>query len=655
MDKKLQQNLERLAADAGVSAAWLYVQEQAEGLPRLAATVSRSPELPETAELVEQWRSCLDMVMGGEMPLGEMMSLARQQEESQQYATQTAFILLLANSLNDKRSQSEVVATIVEQSVQIFNSMGGILWLLGQNGRLLEPVTSLSVSIAHSQPRPRPADQGLIGQVITEGLPFCEVVTADHEAFDPEWDHLADADRYALLAVPLLHRNIVIGALAMYRPEEMPFTAQEQTLLQAAASIASAALSNMRMLQELRDYGEQQRILYEMSRQIAKGLELDNTLRRALGWMARLCSIEMGFLWLREGDWLTPAAALGFALRPEHQTPVSLQEAGLIGWSIQHNQLAHTSDLDRDPRSQKMMSRRFNIPVHNILSIPISYHDEIIGAIALVNKIGEPFDNADLTLLPMAAEMIAIAIGNARLHNQTLSLMVERERLHQQAIQQERLAVIGRLTASLSHEINNPMQAIRGALKLATEEMDDPQALQDYIQLSLDQSARVVQLIERLRSVYRPQTDKPEEIQLNNLLRNILLVTRKEMSRNRVEVQSELAADLPPIQTIAGQLQLVMLNLMLNLSDTIGSEGGGVMRFLSYQPNSAFVSIRLMADLSDVSAERWLSPPVASSPQQVTFDLLFSRQMVQALGGKIQLERPSPRFIITITLPLQGV
>lgn len=655
MDKKLQQNLERLAADAGVSAAWLYVQEQAEGVPRLAATVSRSLELPETAELVEQWRSCLDMVMGGEMPLGEMMSLARQQEESQQYATQTAFILLLANSLNDKRSQSEVVATIVEQSVQIFNSMGGILWLLGQNGRLLEPVAALSVSIAHSQPRPRPVDRGLIGRVITEGSPFCDVVTADHEAFDPEWDHLADADRYALLAVPLLHRNIVIGALAMYRPEEMPFTGQEQTLLQAAASIAAAALSNMRMLQELRDYGEQQRILYEMSRQIAKGLELDNTLRRALGWMARLCSIEMGFLWLREGDWLTPAAALGFTLLPEHQTAVSLQEAGLIGWSIQHNRLAHTSDPDRDPRGQEMMARRFNIPIRNILSIPISYHDEIIGAIALVNKIGEPFDNADLTLLPMAAEMIAIAIGNARLHNQTLSLMVERERLHQQAIQQERLAVIGRLTASLSHEINNPMQAIRGALKLATEEMDDPQALRDYIQLSLDQSARVVQLIERLRSVYRPQTDKPEEIQLNNLLRNILLVTRKEMSRNRVEVQSNLAADLPPIQTIAGQLQLVVLNLMLNLSDTIGGEGGGVMGFDSYRPDPTAVAIRLTAVLSDVSVERWLSPPAASSPQQVTFDLLFSRQMVQALGGKMQLERPLPQFVITITLPLQGV
>ena len=719
LNETLQKHLEQIVDGLQAAAAWLYVQDRFEDRPpQLAAGVNLPAAMTTESELGQQWQACLARWLAGELPTGEVMgipdlqgdaaamaqgvgyhvtlavgngrfpigllniayaqpptlsplekqylqtvatmlgdflAMAQQQEEAQQNATNTAFVLLLTHTLNQKRSPSDMVATIVEQSVQILNGTGGVLWLLGQNGQWLEPIASLSAPpMAHYQPRPRPHDQGLIGQVILRGRPFCAVVESTHEQFDPDWDSLAQMEPYALLVVPLLHQQIVIGALALYRPPDNPFTNQEQALLQAAASIASVSLSSARMLQELRDYGDQQRILYEMSRQIAKGLELDTTLCRALGWMARLCSIEMSFLWLREGDRVSPAAALGFTLQPEHQTAVLLSEAGLVGWSIRQQQPAHTSDPTQDARCQQRTATHFDVPVRNILSIPMTYHDEIIGAIALVNKIGEPFNNADLTLLPMAAEMIAIAIGNARLHNQTLSLMGERERLHQQAIQQERLAVIGRLTASLSHEINNPMQAIRGALKLATEEMDDPQALADYIQLSLEQSGRVVQLIERLRSVYRPQTDKPEQLHVNRLLQNILLVTRKEMSRNRVEVQADFAPELPLVQTVGGQLQLVVLNLLLNLGDTVGAEGGGVVELRSYQPTAAVVAVSLTADLSDVAAERWLSAPAASSPQQVTFDLLFSRQVIQALGGAVRLERPFNRFVVIVELPVMA-
>ncbi len=72
-----------------------------------------------------------------------------------------------------------------------------------------------------------------------------------------------------------------------------------------------------------------------------------------------------------------------------------------------------------------------------------------------------------------------------------------------------RWTLIGRLTASLFHEINNPMQAIHGAMALALEELDAPESIEAYVNLSQREAQRVIDLIQQVRSIYRPHSDQP--------------------------------------------------------------------------------------------------------------------------------------------------
>ncbi len=222
-------------------------------------------------------------------------------------------------------------------------------------------------------------------------------------------------------------------------------------------------------------------------------------------------------------------------------------------------------------------------------------------------------------------------------------LIAERSQLHQQALQLEQWATIGRLTASFAHEINNPMQAIRGALSLALEELNDPESLTEYLQLCLSESERVVQLVNHMRQIYRPSNNAPEMVALNKLLEDAVFIARKELSRQRVILQVDLSP-LPPLKAIANQLQLVFLNAILNLATVISSAGGGKLLLRSYS-NSQTVTVEFSTELRSSTIFEQKEPSIELSSS-------FSRDVIAAHGGCIDFCKQGKQIIFCLKLPL---
>ena len=251
--------------------------------------------------------------------------------------------------------------------------------------------------------------------------------------------------------------------------------------------------------------------------------------------------------------------------------------------------------------------------------------------------------------------MIALAVGNARLHTQTLAIMDERERLHHQVLYAERLATVGRLTASLSHEINNPMQAIQGALNLALEELDSPEDLTVYLQLSLVESERVIQLLSRMRQIYRPQNDNSERINLNDILQEAISLANKEFRRQKITLRADLNAKLPPLLAVANQLHLVFLSVLLNLSDAIGAAGGGELRLRTYVASRA-VRIEFSTHISNIIADNWVDifkTGPAGKETDLSFGLSFNQDIINAHGGVIDYIRQDQQVTCRIEFPVQ--
>jgi len=216
-----------------------------------------------------------------------------------------------------------------------------------------------------------------------------------------------------------------------------------------------------------------------------------------------------------------------------------------------------------------------------------------------------------------------------------------------------RWAIIGRLAASLFHEINNPMQTIQGATGLAIESLDQSDSsaaaknLGTYLNLTLQESDRIMQLIARARRVYRPENDQAEAFDLNDLLQEMILLTREEMHRKKIAMRMELDSSLPLIYAQFSELSLAFLCPLLEISDAIQAIGGGDLLVSSYtEEETTIKEACIYVKLSTQSLHR--------SPEE-GFQFIVCRKVVAEYHGTVEEIVENGRLCIIITLPFSSI
>ena len=136
-----------------------------------------------------------------------------------------------------------------------------------------------------------------------------------------------------------------------------------------------------------------------------------------------------------------------------------------------------------------------------------------------------------------------------------------------------RVSVLGQLSASIAHELNQPLAAILGnaeaARKMLTREQVDLAELRDICDDIVSEDHRAVRVIRRLRDLYKHGEIDLEAIDVNVLIRETLDLVSTELLTRHVTTVTDLAASLPPINAGRVQLQQVLLNLILNAADAM--------------------------------------------------------------------------------------
>ncbi|HNP71629.1 MAG TPA: ATP-binding protein [Kouleothrix sp.] len=158
--------------------------------------------------------------------------------------------------------------------------------------------------------------------------------------------------------------------------------------------------------------------------------------------------------------------------------------------------------------------------------------------------------------------------------------ITERVALQTQLVRAEKLAAIGQLAASIAHEVGNPLQAIQGFLSLFLEQCPPDLPNERYLQLAEEEIDRIVQVLARLRDLYRPRADVFGDVDVNELISSVLLLTGKQLERNSIRTMRELHANMPKIHAVADQIKQVFLNLVLNAAEAMSS--GGLLHVQTY-------------------------------------------------------------------------
>jgi PAS domain S-box-containing protein len=149
------------------------------------------------------------------------------------------------------------------------------------------------------------------------------------------------------------------------------------------------------------------------------------------------------------------------------------------------------------------------------------------------------------------------------------------KRLQAQMIQSEKLAAMGRLAASLAHEINNPLQAIQGCLDLAQTSAGNAEKQQRFLSMAQDEFNRLTNIVQHMLDFFRPSKGIRSSVDLQLAVSDVLSLSHKRLQHAKVNARLEWDSDVPPIAGVNNQLQQVFLNLILNAVEAM-PEGGEI-------------------------------------------------------------------------------
>jgi len=157
------------------------------------------------------------------------------------------------------------------------------------------------------------------------------------------------------------------------------------------------------------------------------------------------------------------------------------------------------------------------------------------------------------------------------LHDLTEIRELERRRVEQQLFESEKLAAIGRLAASIAHEVNNPLEAIKNALYLMQTGTEGDKNAR-FLEIARKETERVSHIIRQMLGFAR-RSGEVDWVDINQLLEETLVLLEKKLKQSRIRLVRTLDAELPKVRARADQLRQVFLNLLINAQQAIVGEG----------------------------------------------------------------------------------
>lgn len=223
-------------------------------------------------------------------------------------------------------------------------------------------------------------------------------------------------------------------------------------------------------------------------------------------------------------------------------------------------------------------------------------------------------------------------------------------------VQSEKLALTGRLAASLAHEINNPLQTSLGCLGLAEEMLnEDDEDLRTYLRLATEELQRSARIVKRLRDLNR-STDPSErtEVNIQELIDGVLLLTKNHLQDRNIVPVFLYNGPPPLILGSKDQIQQVLLNLAINAIDAMPNGGNIYFEITpTVDPVGKIISIRDTGMGFDPKVKnRAFDPFLTTKEDGIGLGLYLSKKIIEDHDGWIQLEsKENQGTKISIWLP----
>ncbi len=326
-----------------------------------------------------------------------------------------------------------------------------------------------------------------------------------------------------------------------------------------------------------------------------------------------------------------------------------------------------------NPEAEKLTGRKLSscvgsdirevFPIFNEMTMkavedPVKKVLELGSAVELANHTVLQHSNG--TLIPIEDSAAPIRDDQQRVLGVVLVFRdVTHERKSQEVMRKsEKLAAASRLSATVAHEINNPLEAVVNLIYLVKSSPDIPPAASETLALAEQELERVAHLTRQTLGFYR-ESNVPEPFVLPDLIRTVLKLYSSRLRKKNISVECKFG-ECPPIYGIAGELKQVLSNLISNAADAVSRNGKIVISLECIEgPTGTVAQLVVEDDGTGIAVENIdrIFEPFFTTKEDVGtgLGLWISKEIVSRHGGTIlarprDQSRPGAAFVVHLPL-----
>jgi signal transduction histidine kinase len=314
----------------------------------------------------------------------------------------------------------------------------------------------------------------------------------------------------------------------------------------------------------------------------------------------------------------------------------------------------YISDLVREANFQRTpVAARERL--HAAFGFPILLGGEVLGVIEFFSREIRQPDQELLATLATIGSQIGQFIERKRAEEALLRAQSELAHV-------TRVATLGETTASIAHEINQPLGAIvnnaNACLRWLTA--GNVAEARQSAELIRADARRAGEIINRIRSFAKKASPQKDWMDINHAIRDVIALARSEVERNRVALETELSDDLPLVFADRIQLQQVMLNLTMNAVEAMSERSDGPRQLLirTDTDESRGIVVAVHDSGPGLKSEellRLFTPFYTTKPQGMGMGLAICRSIIEAYGGRLWARANLDRgATFQFTLPTSG-
>jgi len=368
----------------------------------------------------------------------------------------------------------------------------------------------------------------------------------------------------------------------------------------------------------------------DISTSLASSLDRETVLGKVVQETGVLLSAKLCSLMLldEEKNELVLESAYGCSIEYLQKPSLPVSDS-LLGRVVNQSEIIRVHDVRTDPKYlHGDLARREGLC--SLMAAPVQFAGKALGVLSIYSAVPHEWTDQEEILLRGLASSAAVAIQNA--------LLVEKiAEIERKAAEASRLSVLGELTASLAHQIRNPL-AVVNMLIHSWQPSRLPSQLQDDLRVIMDNIVVLNRIVEGALTLARQQPPQPKACDLTEIVDGLILILRHQLRERRIVFHNEIRPDFPHFFADRDQVEQALLSLIVNAIEAVPEQGEIGIR-ADRKKDSTLIEIwdngpGISADIRGRLFEAFVS----TKPGGLGLGLSIVKRIVRDHGGEISVQ-----------------